>query len=321
MAVVLLIFGILLAAYLLAAFILFQLVFRRFAPARDPWKRLTHSTDKLLAAYPEAVAGGRRFLQTHPARDVAITSFDGLTLRGKFYENAQAPENGPVLIACHGYRSSGERDFAAACQFYYGKGLSILLIDQRAAGQSQGKYITFGVKERLDVQDWCRFAAELRPGAPVLLAGISMGASSVLMAAPELPDNVAAILADCGYVSPWDELAYVVRHNAHIPATPLLRGVDLWCRLLAGFSLSQYSTVEALAENTRPVFFIHGEADDLVPCENSLKSRQACKTHTALFTVPGAGHGMSYLVDTPGYHAALEDFLRYVFPSVPQNQT
>lgn len=299
------------ALYLLAGLGIFLLACRRFPADHDPMRRLTHATDKILAPYDDVMQAGRQWLEAHPSVPVEMTSFDGLTLRGELYEHPQAKA---LLIACHGYRSNGVRDFASACRFYYDYGISILLIDQRAAGRSGGKYITFGVRESVDVRDWCSLMAERFPGLPIVLAGISMGASSVLMAADDLPENVAALLADCGYTSPWEEFSHVARHYMGRAALALLPGVDVWCRLLGGFGLKERSAPRALEKNTRPVLFIHGQADELVPYEHSLKNRDACRGTAELFSVPGADHGMSYLVDPEGYHETAERFLTaYIF--------
>ncbi len=311
MLIVIWCFIILIVLYLVATCVIFQLVCRRFTSGFDPFKALTHATDEIAAAYPELMEEGRLFFETHGAEPVSITSFDGLTLRASLYEH---PDARAVLVACHGYRSDPKRDFGAACGFYYGKGISILLIDERACGQSEGKYITFGIKERLDVQDWCAYALSRFPDKTVYAAGISMGATAVLMAVPELSPDVPAVLADCGFVSPWDELAHIIRHYVHLPAHALLQGVDLWCRLLAGFSLRQFSTVSALEQDDRPILLLHGEADELVPFSCSVEERDACKGPVDLFSVPDAGHGISYLVDTEGYQQALNRFLhQYVF--------
>jgi hypothetical protein len=298
--------GVLLLLYLVVTWVLFQLVCRRFPQAHDPFRALTHATDAMLTPYRPLVDQGRQWLQSQTGEAVEITAFDGLTLRGTFYPN---PADGPILLAFHGYRSNGVRDFAAACPFYFSQGLSILLVDQRAAGASQGTYITLGTKESRDVADWCRWAQERFPGRPLAAAGISMGASSVLLAAPHMPPAVRAIIADCGYAQPWDELRYVVHHNAHLPAGWLLWGVELWCRCLGGFSLRQ-DTTDGLKKSRIPLFLIHGEDDQLVPYANLSRHQTAGSAPCTVLSVPGADHGISYLLDTPGYQTAAKEFLR-----------
>lgn len=311
MTVILWILAALLALYLLACLVIALLACRRFSGAWDPMKGLTHATDKLLAPYRDMIDAGSDWLLSHPSEPVELTSFDGLRLRARLYVN---PEAKALLVACHGYRSSGVRDFASAMRFYHDHGMSILLIDQRAAGESEGRYITFGVRESVDVRDWCALMQQRYPQLPILLAGISMGASSVLMTADDLPDHVAALLADCGYDDPWGEFRYVARHYMTPAAVLLVPGVDLFCRLICGFGLKERSASAALRRTKLPVFFVHGEADELVPCGDSQRNREACAGPTAIFTVPGAAHGFSYLLDPEGYHKAVGEFLRaFVF--------
>lgn len=56
------------------------------------------------------------------------------------------------------------------------------------------------------------------------------------------------------------------------------------------------------------MIFVHGEADDFVPCEMSKANYEACSASKHLLTVPGAGHGMSFPADAEGYLAALREF-------------
>ena len=314
MSVLLCVLAALVILYLGVTFFLFYISCWRF----DMGPRLSrflggngkNAPDWTASDYAPLKKRGKQWLEAQPAKVVHITSFDGLTLRGTLYEN---PDARGVLVACHGFRSRGNSDFGAACPYYYEKGLTILLIDQRACGDSQGRFMTYGVHERRDAQDWCRLMAERFPGMPILLAGISLGGATVLMASDDLPDNVKAILADCGFSSPWQQLEYVGRRTVDIPMAPVLWGVDLWCRLLAHFSLKQWSVQRALVKNTRPICFIHGQRDNLVPYSCTEANMAVCAAPTALFSVPNADHGMSFIVDTEGYRRVVGGFLDEYF--------
>jgi len=301
-----------LLAFLAIGYLLLSLAFtmiacRRFPPKKSPLHGLTHATQDLLAPYAQIIAAGQEWIDTSPFREVTLRSLDGLRLHARLYENKHAKA---VLVACHGYRSNGRRDFSASCPYYYAHGLSVLLIDERATGKSEGRYITFGVRESDDIRLWCEQMREIFPSLPVVLAGISMGASSVLMASDSLPDNVRAILADCGYDSPREQLKYVARRFMPRLSILFLPGVELLCRIVCGFSLRKSSACAHLANCQLPVFFVHGTADGLVPYGDSLKNQSACAGESELFLVPGAEHGMSYLVDMDGYRQRLERFLR-----------
>ena len=146
---------------------------------------------------------------------------------------------------------------------------------------------------------------------PVILGGVSMGATTVLMAAGrKLPDNVRGVIADCGFTSPWEIMAAVGRARAHLPAFPLLYLVRVWCRCLGKFDPQAYSTRQAMAGCSLPVFFAHGQADSFVPCWMSQAAYDAAHCPKTLLLVPGAEHGRSFLVDRERYLSMVDNFLR-----------
>lgn len=264
---------------------------------------------KWLAGYADMFAAGEMFLETTPYEAVSIQSFDGLTLRGRFYPAAEAKG---TLLLMHGYRANAVDNFSCIAEFYYRLGYHLLLVSQRSHGESDGTCICFGVRERFDCRDWAVYLAK-RPdcaGKSIFLDGISMGATTVLMAAGlELPETVDGIIADSGFTSPWDIVADLAKRRYHLPAHPLLDGLDLMTRCFAGFRLKGYSTLEAMEENQIPTLFVHGEGDRFVPCYMTECSYAACTAEKQLIIVPGAGHGGSYLMDRPGCEAILCAFL------------
>ena len=74
---------------------------------------------------------------------------------------------------------------------------------------------TFGVRERMDVISWATYMGQkLGPDAPLILGGLSMGATTVLMASCfDFPANVRAIIADCGFTSPYEIAKSVLRRD------------------------------------------------------------------------------------------------------------
>ena len=241
-----------------------------------------------------------------PAEDLYITSFDGLRLHGRFLPLDGA--KGTILLF-HGFHSFADVDFGCAVPLLREMGYQLLLVDERAHQGSEGKYLTFGVKERRDVLSWARaMAARLGPAHPMYLQGISMGASTVLMAADQaLPTNVRGIVADCGFTSPA-EIVRRVMPMLKVPSVPLLYLMELWCRLLAGFSLWGYSTERAMENCRVPVLFVHGKADGLIPWEMTQRSYEACASDKSVLYVDGAGHGESFLVDRPACEQSLREF-------------
>ena len=214
-------------------------------------------------------------------------------------------------MAFHGYRSLATIDFALEVEFFHGLGCDVLLPYQRSHGESQGRYITYGVKERFDCRDWARYAARrFGEDKPLFLMGISMGAATVLMASGlELPGNTRGIVADCGFTTPWDIMAHVARRDYRLPPFPLLYLLDGLARLRAGFRLKGADTRKALERNRIPVLFLHGEEDGFVPLSMTEENFAACRAEKRLYTVPGAGHAQSFGVDPEGCKRVLREFL------------
>lgn len=240
-----------------------------------------------------------------PTRDVTIRSRDGLRLHARYYETAVGA---PVHILFHGYRSSGLRDFSGGLPLALRGGNNVLLIDQRAHGESQGRCLTFGVLERFDCLDWANYAAATF-GGDIVLVGLSMGAATVLMASElPLPPNVKGIIADCGYTSPEAIIRTVIRSRKRRDGLTYAL-TRLGAKWFGRFDLESAAAVTALRRCRVPVLLLHGEADRFVPCEMSRENYAACASRKTLFTVAGAPHGASYLVDPEGYTAAVRDFL------------
>lgn len=241
-----------------------------------------------------------------PCESVSITTFDGLTLTGKYYEFAP---DAPIELMFHGYRGSAERDLSGGIHRCFCLGRSALVVDQRCSGGSGGKTITFGAKEHLDCLCWVEFMLRrFGPEVKILLTGISMGASTVLMAGGEpLPKNVIGILADCGFTSARDIICSVIRKMG-LPPRLCYPFVRLGAILFGGFDPNEADAARAVERCTVPVIFYHGEADDYVPCEMSLRNYNACTCRKQLVTVPGAGHGLSYPAAPELYIQSLWEF-------------
>ena len=241
-----------------------------------------------------------------PCEELETTSADGLTLRGKYYE--LTPDS-PIEILFHGYRGLAERDLCGAVQRCFSVGHSALLVDQRAGGRSDGHVITFGVKESADVPVWvAAVTARFGEDRPIVLAGVSMGATTVMLAAGKpLPSNVVGVLADCGYTTAPAIIKKVIR-QMHLPAEPLYPLVRLGALLYGGFDPNEADCPKALANATLPIIIFHGETDDFVPCEMSRENFAACAAPKRLVTTPDAGHGLCYPADEEGYVAAVREF-------------
>lgn len=260
----------------------------------------------IYAPFRDQMIAWMRSIRSMPREAVEVTSFDGLTLRGMYYEYAPGAT---VELLFHGYQGCAERDICAGVERCFALGRSVILIDQRGGGRSDGNQTTFGIRERLDCLAWIRFAIQrFGPEVKLIIGGVSMGAATVMMAAGEdLPDNVVCVMADCGYTSPKDIICKVIR-DMHMPPRLVYPFVRLGAKLIGRFDLEEASPMEAVQRSKTPIIFIHGDADDFVPCQMSRDLYEACVSPKKLAEIPGAGHGLAYPVNKEAYLQALRDF-------------
>lgn len=245
---------------------------------------------------------------------VSVTADDGLILHGTLFTPAgrNAP-GGRWVIAVHGYKSL-PASMAPLAARYLEKGWTVLVPEQRSHGKSAGRYIGMGFFEKNDLVRWTEFAAARDPAARILLHGVSMGASTVMLAsALDLPDNVAAAVEDCGYSSLTGEFTAQLADMFSLPAFPLIPAASLVCRLRAGFFFRDVDCTAAVASSSIPVLFIHGEADRFVPFWMLDKLYAAAACGKARLTVPGAEHAMSEETDPQQYWAAVDAFTACYF--------
>ena len=291
---------------LLIAFLCFYIAF--FVPKHSPIAPddYTIPDGDIYEVFREQMVQWMKEVRALPHEDIYITSFDGLKLHGKYYEYAPGA---PIELMFHGYRGNCDRDLCGGVQRCFSLGRSCLLVDQRAAASSEGHVITFGIKEHRDCLSWIAFMVEhFGEDIKIILTGISMGASTVLMAAGSpLPPQVKGVLADCGFSSAKAIICKVIR-QLKLPPRLVYPFIWLGARIFGGFHLESFSAVEAVKHTTVPIIFFHGETDDFVPTEMSKENYDACASRKLLVTTPGAGHGLCYPVDPKGYLQALRDF-------------
>ncbi len=263
---------------------------------------------KALKPYSEPIEKGIKFIKSLPQKWYYTTAFDGVKLAGRYFDN----NSSCTIFLFHGYRSVAERDFSCAVEMYMKMGFNVFLADQRAHGKSEGKLITFGVKESRDVVSWVEFVNAKFAPKQVVISGLSMGATTVLLAlGHKLPENVKGVIADCGFSSPSDIIEKVGKDSFKINAHFFIPFLDFACRIIGKFSIMNISTVNAVKNSELPILYIHGESDNFVPCQMSKSAFEARSENSKIFLSKDAGHGMSFLVDTDLVLQELKNFLSF----------
>lgn len=248
--------------------------------------KVNHPRYKFSKEYEE----GKAWCLAQSMQDCYVRSRDGLMLHAS-YLPAEHPQR--FVLLSHGYRGSGFGDFAYTARFLHENHCNLLFIDQRCCTESEGDYITFGAKEQYDVQRWAFFISRRNDQKlPIYLYGESMGAAAVLMASGHrLPHMVKGLIADCGFRSMKGQLQDMAVNWFHLNRIEfLLFRVNLFCKMLAGFSMKEADTTHAMRTNKRPVLFFHGLKDTYVDPRNTRYNYAICKAPKELVMLPEARH-------------------------------
>lgn len=241
-----------------------------------------------------------------PYEKVTTKSHDGLKLSARLYLK---DPNAPFDILAHGYKSNSIKDFSGGINLSLENGHNVLLIDQRAHGDSEGHTISFGILERFDILSWINYLnTRFTDKIQISLIGISMGGATVLMASElDLPSNVKLVIADCPFSSATDIITKVTIENNY-PIRLLKIFLPVSAKLLGGFDINASSAKEAVKNAKVPILLIHGDEDDFVPyymSETIKANNPDIEFHTFKCNI----HGLSYIFDTPKYKQIITDFM------------
>ncbi len=187
----------------------------------------------------------------------------------------------------------------------------MILIDERAHGKSEGKVITFGIKERLDGLKWIEYVLKrFGKKSEIYLYGVSMGAATVLMMSGlKLPNNVKIIVADSAFSSPKDIIKKVIK-DMKLPVIIFYPFVYIGARIFGHFNPHEVNALEEVKKSKVPILLFHGMNDNFVPYEMSEKIYENISSKKDILITPGADHGLSYMVNKEKYYEKLLNFLK-----------
>ena len=240
----------------------------------------------------------------------SITSYDGLKLNAVEYIVDNSSNKWIILV--HGYTSSNQEMLMRA--YMYGiKGYNILMPNNRAHGDSEGKYIGMGWLDRLDIINWVNTIVDSNKNAEIVLYGISMGGATVNMVAGEvelLSQNVKAIVSDCAYTTAWDMFVNQLDYRFNLPSFPILNFAHAVANTRIGYDLKDANALTQVEKSKLPILFIHGDIDNYVPLYMIYDLYNASKNpNSEILIIEGANHAESDYVNPSLYYERLFNFL------------
>lgn len=219
------------------------------------WNRLHKGISRHVPNSSELPSAYNLPFSTH-----SFTSLDGTKLNG-WYIPAVKPKAALVLV--HGYTTDtgGKTRILPHAQYLHNAGYSLFLPDLRSFGESDGSKISFGVKEWQDVvasHDFVKQMPELK-NKKVGLYGISMGASTVLVAAGRSGKG-DFVVASVPYAS-IDKMFKYQTKMEKLPVALIFPFLKLSAYTEFGLEYDKYSPEKVVGNITVPVLF-HGSFKD-----------------------------------------------------------
>lgn len=238
-----------------------------------------------------------------PCENVTIKAKDGVLLFARYYNRA----SNKTIIFVHGYQSNAFNNFSTAMIDFLNWGYNVLLIDQRAHGDSGGRFTTLGCKEKEDLQLWIDYIDRKIEITDIIVYGISMGATTVGYTAENIKTNkVKGLIMEAGFPCFYDELISSLGRVFMKQAA--LNYVYLMAKIILGINIKQ-SCESSLKNNKIPVLFLHGDDDKEVPLEFTERSYFACAGMKEIITVKGAGHTLCYIVGGRSLQKKINSFI------------
>jgi len=277
--------GVFLVGYIISYIVVNTLLFLRFFVKWKPEKCVnTALIDGGYDKYRDKIKSIAKKLDNLPNERVYCKSKDGLSLSARFYDTG----SDKVAVLCHGVHAVPWNNFSVLGERLIADGYDVLIIDERAHGQSQGRFVTYGTRESEDILCWLDFLKSYPAIKEITLCGVSMGGSSVCYASDRIDDErVKTLVIDCAFVSP-ERLTKEMFKRKKLPY--FLIGAAFLCgRLIAKADMKE-RTEDHLAKTKIPALFIHGTADRVVDYKQTLSNYSACASKKQLITVDGADH-------------------------------
>ncbi len=207
-----------------------------------------------------------------------------------------AQPDAKVLLYLHGNAINIGANVTQAHQFHQ-LGFSVLLIDYRGYGRSEGGFPTEArvYQDAAAAWDYLVKERQLQP-RQIFLYGHSLGGAIAIDLALQHPD-AAGLIVESSFTS----MREVVEEQGRFWMFPI--------NLILNQRFDSISKVRSLQ---MPALFIHGTADWKVPAQMSQQLYNAAPEPKQLVLVPGAGHNDVAEVAGSQYLQAVQHFVQQV---------
>ncbi|MSR31750.1 MAG: alpha/beta fold hydrolase [Gemmataceae bacterium] len=264
------------------------------------------ATHRFLPPWPETAPK----VEWGAFEPVRLKTRDGLELGGWFLPSQQ---DRPSIIILHGY-AQRRTSMLPMIRMYAERGCAVLALSARAHGDSSGFHNDIGYSARHDLFAAVNFLEEKRPGRPLVVHGVSMGAATAIYGSQELGSRVSGYVLEAPYLDAWTAVDNFTQ--VWIPQ-PFACLAFQGFRLFGPWFLPEISAMSPLEQLggipvSAPVLFLAGEKDRRARPGEIARLLEKVAEHGTLSVFKGAGHEPYLLRHREQYLGTVEAFLAEV---------
>ena len=273
----------------------------------DKWSREAPLPDD--DEYKSMFAIGREWFEKYKdcRREVSVES-DGLHLAGEFFDFGS--NRAAIIIA--------GRTETLLYSYYFAEpfraaGCSVLVIDNRAHGLSDGKRAALGFREYRDILAWASMLHDDFGVKHITLHGICIGASTAMfvLTAKDCPDYVDSLTVEgmyqTFYISFMNHMKY---EQSDKPRYPFGIEVMFWAWVLTGARPATDGPIKRIGKLTKPILMLHSREDLFSKPDKAQELYDKCFAPKKLVWFDHGAHSRVRINNTEAYDEAIVEFVR-----------
>ncbi|EPR74307.1 Hydrolase of the alpha/beta superfamily [Winogradskyella psychrotolerans RS-3] len=286
----------------IAGLILIHFVFPRFImQTRNPIAQL-FKTEKVINAQLESNDNSK-----FKRKKLTIITFDNLKLSALLTYSSLQNTKGTIILL-HG--SSHNKDhFLGLSEFLATNGFNSVALDSRGFGESEGQFLTYGVKETKDIQTLISQLIKDENLGNIGLWGQSIGGAFTLQAMG-MDKRIKYGIAESSYKNLKTNIQYYFKRHAGFNLELFSNYLVDRAGRIADFNPDDANPYKYSENITQPILVVHGGKDKPIPITNGKANFSRIKSIDKEFIeIESAGHSDLWETGGEDYFNSVLKFL------------
>lgn len=237
--------------------------------------------------------------------DIEMTSFDGLKMKGEYFDFGN--DKACLIMA-------GRAETCKYCYYfadlYQKNNYNIIVVDPRAAGESEGTNTGAGILEGRDVDSWLKAVHEQFGIDHFVIHGICIGSVAAIYTASEHNPYVDAIVLEGPFISFYNVLKQRTK-NLGKPTFPVCLQMGLLYRNI-GINIFKNKPIDAIRNVEVPQLMLCGRQDvSSLPIYFDKINEASGSGRKQMVWFDEGAHSHLRIRNLEAYDKAVSDFLNY----------